>query len=360
MRIIFPFNKDLEKIFQLLNYNCKLVGGCVRDFILFNTLVDDIDIATPFLPFEVNDLLKSHFSIIPTGLKHGTVTIVGEKKYEITTLRKDVETDGRHALVSFSGTTYEEDAARRDFTMNAFYCDYSGEIFDYFDGLKDLDHGIVKFIGDPEMRIKEDFLRILRFFRFAVRFRNADSFGLAACLKLKEGLLTISKERITQEWFKIINGKYFSEFFKDFLPIMDILNLKSSRKIDLIDIFNLSDLAFTSLFLNEKSLICLSNSQKKYINLLKGVSLKNQTDANIIFNKFGEKLLNDKMILENVFFEKIKIDCVPISGQDLIDFGYMGKQIGDALKQIEFFWYQNFGKLSKTELLNFYKDNYAK
>lgn len=348
MNIQFPFNSDLEKIFSLLNYNCRLVGGCVRDFLLFSKLVEDVDIATPYLPDEVINLLSADFSIIPTGLDHGTITIIGEKKYEITTLRKDEQTDGRHAVVSFDAS-YEEDAARRDFTMNALYCDYNSVVYDYFDGLMDLRNGIIKFIGDPELRIKEDFLRILRFFRFSTRFGNIDNRGLRACYKLKDGLLKISKERITQEWFKIISAPFFSHFFDDFKPIMDVLLLFfDSFKPEC---FSLSALGFTSLFFTSKSLLCLSNAQKKYINLLKNTNFSNQAEASIVFNKLGEEFFNDKCILEGVSYKKIKVPELPVNGQDLMSLGYVGKDVGDALKKLEFVWYEKNGEILKSDLL---------
>lgn len=348
MRITFPFNQDIEKIFKLLNYNCRLVGGCVRDYLLFNELVDDIDIATPLLSDEVMYLLKKEFNVIPTGLEHGTITVIGEKKYEITTLRKDEKTDGRHAIVSFH-STYEEDAARRDFTMNALYCDYGGNIYDYFNGLADLDKKFIKFIGDPESRIKEDYLRILRFFRFTMRFGALNLEGLNACYKLKEGLLHISRERITQEWFKIINGQYFFKFFKEFKEIMEIIKLTSQDKD--INLKDLSSLGLTSCFINEKSMLCLSNAQKKYIHELKIKKLKNQTDANILYNKQGEKFIKDKMIIEKQIFDLVKIDLLPITGSDLIALGYKGKKIGDILKKLEYYWYESFGNLSKSDLI---------
>lgn len=348
MKVDFPFNKDLELIFNLLGYNCRLVGGCVRDYILYGTLVEDIDIATPILPDHVIALLQDRFTIIPTGLSHGTITIIGEKKYEITTLRKDDYTDGRHAIVSFNDS-YETDASRRDFSMNALYCDYDGNIYDYFNGLEDLQDGLVRFIGEPEQRIAEDFLRILRFFRFSTRFGSMDLLGKQACYNMAFGLQQISKERVTQEWFRILSGAFFFDFYNDFKPIMETIGLQPKHLLE--DYKQLSSLGFTSLFFNESSRLCLSNIQKKYINLLKSTVLNSQADANLLYNKLGDAFLSDKMIIDGKVFDKISIPSLPVSGQELVEKGYHGKVVGEILRDLEYTWYEKFGNISKDELL---------
>ncbi len=146
--------------------NARLVGGCVRDSVLGRDTTD-IDLATDLVPEMVIQALGSAgIKTIPTGIKHGTVTaVVAGIPYEITTLRRDLECDGRHAAVAFTNS-WMEDASRRDFTFNALYCDKSGKIYDYFSGMQDLENRTVVFIGDAEARINEDFLRILRVFRF--------------------------------------------------------------------------------------------------------------------------------------------------------------------------------------------------
>lgn len=350
MQVAFPFDSSLSLIFQLLDYNCRLVGGCVRDFILFNKLVDDIDIATPFLPDEVIARLGSRFSVVPTGLAHGTVTVfLGDKKYEITTLRKDTLTDGRHATVVFN-SSYEEDAKRRDFTINALYCDYDGNIYDYFSGLEDLKLKLVRFIGDPKLRIEEDFLRILRFFRFSFRFSSMHEESLVACYSLKDGLKKISLERLTQEWFLIISHSSFFSFFTYFFPIMDILNLSHST-LDM-RFKEASSLAITAVCLLENSRLSLSNSQKKYINNLKKSVLASQTDANFIFNKFGAAFFKDVSIIHNIDFSAVDVPPFPVSGQDLLNLGLSGQKIGTVLRSLEYEWFANFGMLTKDDLLS--------
>lgn len=185
----------------------RYVGGAVRDSLL-GLAVSDVDLATVLLPQVVIDRLEAaRIKAVPTGLDHGTVTaVIDGKNYEITTLRRDVATDGRRATVAFA-TDWQEDAARRDFTMNALYADpQTGEIFDYFGGLADLEAGIVRFIGDAEQRIAEDFLRILRYFRFLARFGYGpvDKVALQACAKGAHGLTALSRERIAQELTRLL------------------------------------------------------------------------------------------------------------------------------------------------------------
>ena len=161
----------IEKIFDAIesysdNGEIRYVGGCVRK-IINNENVDDIDLATNLTPTEISQALKKkNIKFYDTGITHGTITaIINETKFEITSLRKDVLTDGRHAKVKFS-KDWSEDASRRDFTINAIYANINGELFDPFHGKRDLEQGEVNFIGEPEKRIKEDYLRILRYIRF--------------------------------------------------------------------------------------------------------------------------------------------------------------------------------------------------
>ena len=184
----------------------RFVGGAVRDCLLGHA-VADIDLATPLSPETVIERVRdSGFKPVPTGIAHGTVTaVLPDGPVEVTTLRRDVSTDGRHAVVAFTDD-WREDAARRDFTMNALYADpATGELFDYFGGLDDLKAGRVRFIGDPLQRIAEDHLRILRFFRFHARFGQAvDEAGLEACTQRANDLMALSRERIAAELLKLL------------------------------------------------------------------------------------------------------------------------------------------------------------
>ncbi len=187
----------------------RLVGGAVRDSLL-GLPVADIDLATPIHPKDVIIRLEqSGIKAVPTGIEHGTITAVSDgQTYEITTLRRDVSTDGRRATVAFS-TDWREDAARRDFTFNALYADpVTGQIFDYFGGLDDLAAHFLRFIGDPSQRIAEDHLRILRYFRFLARFGNdsVDADALDACRAAANNLMALSRERIASELMKIMGA----------------------------------------------------------------------------------------------------------------------------------------------------------
>jgi poly(A) polymerase len=185
----------------------RYVGGAVRDDLL-ELPVNDVDLATRISPDEVvRRLEKAKIKAVPTGIDHGTVTAVSDgHPFEITTLRRDVSTDGRRATVAFTDD-WKEDAARRDFTINALSADpRSGEIFDYFGGLDDLQHRHIRFIGNPLQRIAEDHLRILRFFRFHARFGagEPDAAALKACTERARDLMALSRERIADELLKLL------------------------------------------------------------------------------------------------------------------------------------------------------------
>ena len=184
-----------------------LVGGVVRNALLGQP-VDDIDIATDAVPERVIALARAaNLRAVPTGIDHGTVTLVHDGRgFEVTTFRRDVETDGRHAVVSFTDDI-AQDAARRDFTMNALYADRTGRVLDPVGGLPDLQARRLRFVGDPAQRIREDYLRILRFFRFFARYgRQADPDAVAACAAHKDGLSGIARERIGAEMRKLLTA----------------------------------------------------------------------------------------------------------------------------------------------------------
>jgi poly(A) polymerase len=187
----------------------RFVGGCVRNTILGEP-VDDIDIATVLTPEDViAHLEKAGIKAVPTGIDHGTITaVVDGKPFEITTLRKDVTTDGRHAEVAFTAD-WAEDAARRDFTMNALYAERDGTLHDPVGGYDDAKAGRVRFIGDANARIQEDYLRILRFFRFSAWYGKGDldAAGLAACGAGKDGLKRLSGERVQKEVLKLLGAR---------------------------------------------------------------------------------------------------------------------------------------------------------
>ena len=202
--------EDLMRLTEALGVDqgqVRYVGGAVRDALL-GLPVSDLDLATSLLPEEVSLRVDAAgFKAVPTGIAHGTVTaVLPSGPVEVTTLRRDVSTDGRRATVAFTDD-WREDAARRDFTINALSADpASGEVHDYFGGLDDIQVGLVRFIGDPLARIAEDHLRILRFFRFHARFGQGapDPAGLAACAARANDLMALSRERIAQELLKLL------------------------------------------------------------------------------------------------------------------------------------------------------------
>ena len=218
-RILFPFykSKELRFVFKKLQEGfsdekvvARFVGGCVRKHLL-NEKVEDIDIATILSVGEINEKFKNtNFKVVDTGAKHGTVTLVSEKfKLEVTTLRKDIKTDGRHAEVEYTDD-WQLDSERRDFTINAIYLDIKGKIFDPQAGTSDLKNNNVKFIGDPQKRIEEDYLRIIRFIRFKIMYDSKIEPTTSAAIKQNlNGIKKISKERILIELFKILDLKNF-------------------------------------------------------------------------------------------------------------------------------------------------------
>ena len=206
-----PGTQALMQALESAGHKALFVGGCVRNALL-DEPVSDVDISTDAPPETVSTIAEAAgFKPVPTGIDHGTVTVVAEgKPHEVTTFRRDVETDGRRAVVAFS-TDIAEDAQRRDFTMNALYADRHGTVIDPLHGLPDLQSRRVRFVGDAETRIREDYLRILRFFRFHAAYgdpaEGLDAEGLAACAALAEGLNGISRERVTAELRKLLSAR---------------------------------------------------------------------------------------------------------------------------------------------------------
>jgi tRNA nucleotidyltransferase/poly(A) polymerase len=205
----------------------RVNGGAIRNALLGEGITD-VDLSTTLTPSHVTDvLLRAGIKVVPTGIDHGTVTAVsGSKGFEITTLREDIETDGRHAVVRF-GTNWVADAQRRDFTLNALYCDRAGRIFDPLGGYGDLVARRVRFIGNPAARIAEDRLRILRFFRFFAWYGHGrpDADGLKACVRAKDGLNGLSAERVWHEFRRLLSAPD---------PVRAILWIRTSGVLDIV------------------------------------------------------------------------------------------------------------------------------
>jgi poly(A) polymerase len=199
----------LKRVFAAITAaggEARVAGGAVRNALLGEPIAD-IDLATTLAPEAVTAAcMKAGLKVHPTGIDHGTVTVIsGKRGFEVTTLRHDVETDGRRARVAFT-SDWRGDALRRDFTVNALFCDEHGKIHDFTDGYKDILRKRIRFVGSPARRIAEDYLRILRFFRFHAQIGKGapDKAGLAACVRLRAGLDRLSAERIRQELFKLL------------------------------------------------------------------------------------------------------------------------------------------------------------
>lgn len=203
-----PATQRLCAVMEAAGHKALFVGGCVRNALL-GVPVADVDIATDALPQEVTRLAEAAgLRVVPTGIDHGTVTVIVDgQPHEVTTFRRDVETDGRRAVVAYA-RDIAEDAARRDFTMNALYADARGQVIDPLGGLPDLQARYLRFVGDPGQRIREDFLRILRFFRFHAHYgdpaQGIDPEGLAACAALADGIDGLSRERVGAEMRKLL------------------------------------------------------------------------------------------------------------------------------------------------------------
>jgi len=378
-KIIFSYLNDIGKESAV-----RFVGGCVRKAICGES-IDDIDLATSFEPNEVKKRLnKENIKVLDTGISHGTVTaILNKKKFEITTLRKDVSTDGRHANVEFT-SNWEEDASRRDFTINAIYADIEGRIFDPLNGISDLQNGIIKFIGSSEERIQEDYLRILRYFRFFTQYSKVD-YDQNIIRSIKQyinGLNKISNERIFDELKKILRLKnvyrlfshntskeIFLNIFPQFkyyerLKIIDSLDSKLRDKYD-------NYLILASLILdqtNNYEYFChkykMSNSIKnrfKYIsinfenlgrkkffseeNLKKLIYLSNKSSVGdlLLFSICADKEIKTISIEKLInYVSECEIPKFPISGDYLKKYGYeAGEVLGKKLKSLEEKWIEN-------------------
>ena len=257
-RNFFPFykNKEIQFVFNKLQegypketITARFVGGCVRKY-LSNDEIDDIDIATILSSEEIKEKFKNtNFKVIDTGITHGTVTLVSKKfKLELTTLRKDLKTDGRHAEVEYIDN-WQLDSERRDFTINAIYLDINGKIFDPQGGKTDLKNNNVKFIGDPQKRIEEDYLRIIRFIRFKIIYNFKMERTTINAIKLNlTGIKKISKERILVELYKILDLNNFlnlnentelKEIFSLIFPEFKNLN-RLKRLIKICDNFQVN------------------------------------------------------------------------------------------------------------------------
>lgn len=355
-------------LFDIFGDKIRYVGGCVRNA-LMNDALTDLDFACQLSPEEVQRILQKHgIKSIPTGLEHGTITAVIDKiPFEITSLREDVETDGRRAVVTFTDD-WAKDAQRRDFTINALYCDAQGHIFDETNhGLNDIEARTIRFVGDPEKRIAEDVLRILRFFRFHAFYGNdeIDDHALSACIKAADKMANLSRERITQEVLKLLSAKQPQTVLQimcdnNILPVLfhEKCNFEVfSRYHDYDPISRLSILAhFDEAHFNmfEKCMI-FSNAQKQdlrtIIRVVNDLSAISENQIKQLIYKYKHHLAKQIYMLfcakENLkindeflaLCESWDSPDFPYSGDDLISQGYKpGPALGQKLKDLEAEW----------------------
>ena len=393
-------NTPVRKIFEAINEyseesEIRYVGGCVRK-IINNEKVDDIDLATNLLPEQVCEVLKKkEINYYESGIDHGTITaLIDNYKFEITTLRKDVSTDGRHAKVEFTNN-WKDDASRRDFTINAIYSDAEGNLFDPYSGKKDLEEGYINFIGDVNKRIQEDYLRILRYIRFFLNYsKQPHNSEILRKLKINiGGVSKLSKERLLDELKKIfklgtleklINEKLSLELILIIFPELKNYNLFNKLNSEKRNVLREVDFIFLlSLMIIDNSdnvdyflyKYNLSKKDQKRIKIIHGFykdkfNLKKFTQYN--FNEYfyyegNQAVLDvlrfkvikskkiDKSLIELIEYYKNKpIPKMPI-GADLLMKKYNipeGKQLGVKLKKIEVEWVKNNFTISDKQVEN--------
>jgi len=356
-------------------HQAHFVGGCVRNALL-ETPVNDIDIATDALPQQVMDLAaKAGLKAIGTGIEHGTVTVVSDGiPYEITTYRRDLKTDGRRAVVAFSGDI-AEDAARRDFTMNALYADRHGVVLDPLGGLDDLQNRRVRFIDDANARIREDYLRILRFFRFHAWYgdpgEGLDSAALAAIGENLDGLAGLSRERVGAEIRKLlaasdpapaVGAMVQSGVLGCVLPGADasflalLVHFEGPRRAD--PIRRLAVLGGPDP--SEK--LRLSRADGRQWTMLRA-EMAGTAPVAALGYRHGATLAVDIALLRAAIFEQPPADDIdeqaargqaqvfPVSAADLMP-GLQGAALGERLKELELQWVASDFSLTKAHLLD--------
>ena len=398
------------KIINILGGSEKtlVVGGAVRDW-LSNKPVKDIDFASKFLPEKSIKLLSdAGFKVIPIGIDHGTIAVYhNNRSYEITTLRKDILTDGRHAEVVF-GKDWKEDAIRRDFTFNALYADEYGNIMDPTGkGFKDLENKVLRFIGEPNQRIKEDYLRIVRYFRFLSNYSdNIDDSSLKACVNNAKSIKFLSSERILEEFNKIFKDVnyiktinilikynlfhhiYSVSLFNNFNPekkyLDSILKILSNRN----NLVKSPFLFFTAIMI---SLINKNNDDHKLVvkNVVKNLNFSKKDEHYMVkiiiwvhnidniskeeiykvWLDFGQDSINYLKIIIKVFSTKKnnklfyvlnnEPSLFPCTGKDAIKIGFKEcKHIGRALNNVRDWWINNECKPNRKECLKILKKEY--
>jgi poly(A) polymerase len=388
-KILLPIISDkgflaLSDIFLQHNVSLYCVGGCIRDSLLgFSPENTDIDLSVPLSPDKVIEILNLHLiDYLTIGLEFGTLTVFYlNKTYEITSFRQDIKTDGRYALVSY-GVDMMLDAQRRDFTINALYYDSKGFLYDPFGvGLQDLSNNRVAFIGDADKRIKEDYLRILRYFRFLARFgiHSYDESIFENSNHYHDGLVKLSEHRIRNEFIKLIAYPYAYEVLKIILELKYdnilfkdlILNLSTFKSY--VSVSNTKNYILSSLIVDTplniiKNNTLLTKQEKKklyqfkalYDELSSALAIQDWLQIGFLYYSYPYDIWDDILkILKQDYCElSDKIDSIKelkfppflITGKDLLKQGYLqGKEISEKLSEQK----KNFVQIFLKENLNF-------
>ena len=392
--------KIIFKAINSYSYESEIryVGGCLRK-ILNNEKVDDIDLATNLNPSEVSEILKkNNINFYESGIEHGTITaIIDDHKFEITTLREDIFTDGRHAKVKFS-KDWKKDASRRDFTINSLYADLDGNLFDPYNGKKDIEIGQVNFIGDAEKRIREDYLRILRYIRFFLNYsKQPHKEEIIKTIKINiSGISIVSKDRLLDELKKLLKSNQLEKLSKDkfsidllLLIFPELKNIKSVINAikDKKKLFVEFDFIFILLLMvidetdNLEYFLYKYNISKKdkkrayaINNFYNGKNVSktlNELSLNKVLYYYGKQavidILNfkiiktkkvDKKLLSFLEFYRNKTPPRLPIGADLLMTRYKipeGRQLGSMLKLIEDEWVRNNFEISDKQIDNIVK-----
>ncbi len=359
--------RKLGDIFDDAGFEVRIVGGAVRDIALGKE-PKDIDFATDATPDEMIAMLdKAGVKHIPTGIEHGTITaVLNGEPFEITTLRADTETDGRKAKVDFI-RNWKEDALRRDLTYNAMSMDIDGNLYDYFDGMDDLQNKVSKFVGDPAERIKEDYLRILRYFRFQSRLDNPkwDKETLKAIKMNSKGLAGISVERVWQEISKLLVGSsaYETLRYMETTGINKIIGLNNSvEKLKGTDYDNpimaLSTIVDDIQIAKQWKLSNAETAELDFYTSYKDTKFDSKKVRDMIVDGANKEYLKNVLVMQNENALAKEADTFtapefPITGKDLLDKGLKsGPDLGKALANLKARWMDSNYELTKDQLLS--------
>lgn len=370
-----PELRQLMTAFQSAGHQLRLVGGVVRDIVI-GVEPKDIDLCTDATPEEMIFIAaNAELMLIPTGIQHGTVTfVINHEAFEVTTLRIDVETDGRHADVEFT-RSFEQDARRRDLTMNAMSMDFDGVVYDYFNGQQDIENNIVRFVGCAKDRIQEDYLRILRYFRFAARFQShMDSNTLAAIRECRAGLDSISRERIWAELSKMFVAPGRVQAFNQMqasgvseqigLPWMFRSEFTEADCVEaVIASFFKGDEPEAQRFCSEMK---MSSAETKKICWIAANYKALQINRRFVEDVLNASVPRDYVVSLMILFvsdfdcnhglvqyaQRYQVVPFPVRGQDLVDLGFeRGPAIGMVLTDLRKLWQNSRYTSTRRELL---------